>query len=132
MTETRKQRSVFFLQLLSIVVLNSATQVFLKLAAILSGETGLLSLLNGWLFLAFGCLAISFILWTSLVGKKPLSFLHPFCALPLCVVPIFSYILFGEKPGFFYYAGLALVLAGIYLTASSAQSPDEKQPRDAI
>lgn len=115
---------MLFLKIAAVVVLNSAVSVFLKLAAVTSGGKGLLPLLNGWLLLAFLCLGASFLFWQSLLGKKPLSWLHPFCSLPLAVVPIPSYFLFGEQQGLRYFIGVALILAGIYLTSSGVQSPD--------
>jgi drug/metabolite transporter (DMT)-like permease len=54
-----------------------------------------------------------------LLNGVPLSRAYPFMALAFAIVPLFGWLLFRESLDLRYCAGLALMLAGLYLVAST-------------
>jgi EamA-like transporter family. len=92
------------------------------MAAIVSGGQSLWALFNVWLLICVLCLGISFVLWQYLVARKPLSFLHPFCSLTYLLTPLLSVYIFHETVSVKYFAGICLIMAGVYFTASGSFS----------
>lgn len=111
-------RSIFGLT--GFVVLMSAGQVLFKLAAdSLPPLTRLASvpalLHNWWLWMAFALYGGATLLWVALLQRLPLSVAYPFVAVSFVTVPLVAAVLFHEPLTLRYAAGVALILAGIYL-----------------
>jgi drug/metabolite transporter (DMT)-like permease len=98
----------------------SGGQVLFKLAAngarARAGERDgfLASLFGAWHFYAsialYGVLTV---LWIWLLTRIPLSRAYPFVILTFVLTPALAAVLFGESLGPWYFAGLALILAGL-------------------
>ena len=121
-----------FISIMSVVIFNSLAQVCLKMAAVASGGQSVWALFNVWLIICVFCMGTSFILWQFLIARRPLSFLHPFCSLSYLLTPLLSVCIFHETVTAKYFAGIGLIMAGVYFTASgsSSQAPAET-PKDA-
>jgi drug/metabolite transporter (DMT)-like permease len=96
----------------------SLGQVLFKLAANGAagrpGEGFVASLLGAWHFYAsialYGVLTV---LWIWLLTRIPLSRAYPFVILTFVFTPALAAFLFGEPLNAWYFAGLALILAGL-------------------
>jgi drug/metabolite transporter (DMT)-like permease len=112
------------LQLVTVVTLLAVGQLLFKAGA-LQGQpvrdlATLIRLFSAPLVLAALALyAVTTLLWVYILQSVPLSRAYPFTALGFVLVPLASARLFDEVVGGRYLAGLALLLAGLYLTASA-------------
>lgn len=101
-------------------VMISAGQVLFKLAGgridgrEASGITGLLyTLFDPFLLSAFAIYGSATILWVYVLRSIPLSQAYPFMALSFVLVPLASYLFFGETLGLRYWIGAGLLLSGM-------------------
>jgi drug/metabolite transporter (DMT)-like permease len=112
------------LQLVTVVTLLAVGQLLFKAGA-LQGQpvrdlASLIRLFSAPLMLAALALyAVTTLLWVYTLQSVPLSRAYPFTALGFVLVPLASARLFDEVLGGRYLAGVALLLAGLYLTASA-------------
>jgi drug/metabolite transporter (DMT)-like permease len=62
---------------------------------------------------AFGLYAATCLGWVLILQKTELGKIYPFMALSFIVVPLASYMVFGERFGGQYYIGVVLILSGV-------------------
>jgi len=109
--------------LLTVALVLAGGQMLFKTAAerLVLGQGPLtlaLSFLNRpmiWALLLYGAATV---LWVYLLHGLPLSRAYPFIGLVFAIVPLLSWLVFREAVDARYFAGLALLLAGLYLIAS--------------
>ena len=51
--------------------------------------------------------------WTWLLGRVPLNYAYPIVALCFVLVPLMSWLFFGERAGPMYFVGLLFIVIGI-------------------
>ena len=68
-----------------------------------------------WALVLYGAATV---LWVYLLHGLPLSRAYPFIGLVFAFVPLMSWLVFREGVDARYFAGLALMLAGLYLISS--------------
>lgn len=59
---------------------------------------------------------VSTLLWIYLLSGVELSKAYPFFAMSFILVPMLSWLWFGESLDKFYFAGMACILTGVILT----------------
>ena len=72
---------------------------------------------NIWFLLAIALYMFATFLWIDILRAIPLSKAYPFIAIGFVLVPLAGYLFFAEPLNAKYFAGVALIIAGIYLTA---------------
>lgn len=80
-------------------------------------------LVDPWFIIAMTMYMAATILWILALREIPLSRAYPFMALAFVLVPAGAVVCYGETLDARYFIGLALVIAGMALTASSAMAP---------
>jgi drug/metabolite transporter (DMT)-like permease len=94
-------------------------QLLFKLAAMtLSQRTGtssVLSYLNVYLISGLILYGLLTMLWVWILRTVPLSKAYPFVALSFVFTPVLSKLVLGELLSTGYFAGLALIAAGVIL-----------------
>lgn len=70
----------------------------------------------GWLAPALALYATTTLAWVWLLKSTELGKIYPVMALAFVLVPLGSYLLFGESFSPRYFAGVALIIAGLLLT----------------
>ena len=89
-------------------------QILFKLA---SGRGGLMEIFLSTVFwVAIVLYGVVTLLWVLLLREIDLSRAYPIMAATYVLVPIASMLLLGEKFGWSYVLGVALIVAGIILT----------------
>lgn len=80
----------------------------------------ILSLLqNIWLMTGLFFFGLSFLLWIVLLSKLQLNIIYPVVvSLNLCLITIFSWILFKEYLSLTQILGIAVIIAGTFLVLS--------------
>jgi len=96
----------------------SLGQLFFKLAADSFAQMGFMQMLyrfptNPYLVVGLVAYAFSTALWIWVLRLVPLSSAYPFMAVAFILVPLMGWIVFGEQLSTGYFAGLALVVAGL-------------------
>ncbi len=93
-------------------------QLLFKQAAVAAQAAGALLAPGPLLFVGAAMLlyAGTSVAWVRLLQGVELGRVYPFMALAFVLVPLGSWLLFGERFGARYVAGLALIVAGIVLT----------------
>lgn len=115
--------SFFSAVLLCIVLLcNTTSQLMMKAAALfgVAHDSGLLSFVNIWYFMALCSYALSFLFWQWVLRRLPLSLAHPFSALVFFLVPFGSWYFFNEVLSWTYIAGVVCICVGVSLVAKGA------------
>ena len=69
---------------------------------------------NGWFWMAMVFYGTATILWIFILQKIDLVHAYPFVALGFVVVPVAAHFLLGEHITLSYFAGVALILAGLW------------------
>lgn len=101
----------------------SAGQLLFKLSArSLASADGPADLwrlaLNPWFLGALVTYAGATVLWVWLLRELPLSRAYPFFALSFLFVPLLGGLFLGELTNARYWAGIALIVAGIWIAAA--------------
>ena len=78
--------------------------------------------INPWFLIALALYGTATILWILALREIPLSRAYVFVALAFALVPIGAALFFHEVLGLRYAAGLILVVLGIAIIGSEAQS----------
>jgi drug/metabolite transporter (DMT)-like permease len=100
------------------VLLSSAGQVVLKMAV--RGRTvGLHLLAEPVLYLGFLFYGLSAVVWLGVLSKLPLVVAYPLVSLNFILVAVGGAWILHERVSWATAAGLALIMAGIVLTARS-------------
>jgi len=108
--------------LLVCVACLAAGQLLFKLSArtlqAATGPADLLRLLTEPAFLlALVVYGGTTLLWVWILRKVPLTVAYPFVALSFVLVPLAGWALLGERVAWNYWAGIALIVAGIWVTS---------------
>jgi drug/metabolite transporter (DMT)-like permease len=104
-----------------LLALDVAIQVAMKLAGdqlhgIAPGPNWLAAALSSWLVWVSLCGYIAtFVLWLAILHSSPLSAAFPATALVYVFVPLCGWLLLGENFSAGQAAGIALILAGVFL-----------------
>lgn len=73
-----------------------------------------------WVIVALCAAVLAAGCWTLAVRQLPVSVAYPFMALSFVLVPLGALVFFGEHLAPLQWAGVALVVAGVALTAAAA------------
>ena len=102
----------------AVIVGMASGQILFKLAA---GRGGFDHALSSWQFwtacILYGVVTL---FWVLLLRKLDLSKAYPIMAATYVIVPLASVLVLDEKVGLTYLMGIALIIAGIVLTARPA------------
>jgi drug/metabolite transporter (DMT)-like permease len=79
----------------------------------------LLSFISPPMLSALALYAAATVLWVYLLHGLALSRAYPFIALAFALVPLLAWLLLGETLGSRYWLGLGVMLAGLYVIATS-------------
>jgi multidrug transporter EmrE-like cation transporter len=109
-------------RLLSFALFMAAGQVLFKKVSLmipsLDSWRAIISLgSNVWFLLAISLYMLATFLWIDILREIPLSRAYPFIAIGFVLVPLAGYFFFAEPLNARYFAGVALIVTGIYLTA---------------
>ncbi|HLF11270.1 MAG TPA: EamA family transporter [Gammaproteobacteria bacterium] len=112
------------LGLLTVAFILGIGQLFFKIAAerlvVGRGLAALAWSMVGWpMATVLTLYAIATVLWVYLLHGLPLSRAYPFIALVFAFVPLLSWIVFRDSLDLRYGIGLVLMVAGLYLIAST-------------
>jgi drug/metabolite transporter (DMT)-like permease len=112
------------LGLLVVTLLLGAGQLLFKMAAErLTLGQGTVALFGSFASLpmlaALALYAVATVFWVYLLHGLALSRAYPFIALAFAIVPLMGWVLLGEALGPRYWLGLGIMLAGLYVIASS-------------
>lgn len=75
------------------------------------------------LYLSLALYALATGLWIWILSRMPLSAAYPWVGLGVVVVPLLATVLYGERTTPVFWAGAALVAAGIVLTQYGVRGP---------
>lgn len=109
-----------YLRLVLTILTNMTGQLLLKRTAMAGGGPGApihKAFLSGWLILGVSCLALSSVLWVTVLKKLPLTIAHPITGIVFILVPVASNVLWNEPLPLSRIIGIAVVFAGIWLVA---------------
>ncbi|MBN2452351.1 MAG: EamA family transporter [Lentisphaeria bacterium] len=112
----------------ALLLLNLAAGVSGKFIALSPGRWGLICLLVG---VVVGSYAVRLCLWLYLGRRWQLSFVYPLLALNYLFSALAGRWLFGERLSACRVAGLATIMAGVVLIASSPHRRDPGRERSA-
>jgi len=112
---------LIYLGALACVICTAAGQVLFKAGANAVSQSGsVLAARPAFLLLtAFAVYFFTSMGWMLLLRKAPLGQLYPVMALSFVLVPAASFLLFGEQFSSRYFAGVALIVAGVILCVKS-------------
>ena len=110
------------MRLLSFALFMAAGQVLFKKVSLmipsLDSWRAIITLgSNVWFLLAIGLYMLATFLWIDILRELPLSRAYPFIAIGFVLVPLAGHLFFSEPLNVRYFAGVALIVTGIYLTA---------------
>jgi len=112
------------------VMLNAAAQILLKIGMNRIGHFDV-TLANAWpigLQLAtnlpilggLACYVISVLVWMVVLSRVEVSFAYPFVSLGYVVTAIIAYAWLGEAVGPMRLAGIAVIMAGVFMVSKTA------------
>jgi multidrug transporter EmrE-like cation transporter len=112
------------LGLLLVTLMLGGGQLLFKLAAErLTLGQGNAALISSFISLpmlaALALYAVATVFWVYLLHGFALSRAYPFIALAFAIVPLMGWLALGEALGPRYWLGLGIMLAGLYVIASS-------------
>ena len=105
--------------LLSFILLSVAAQLFLKASGLYSLQAeNLFSawVLNPYWWASLVCYGASFLCWIQTLRLMPLSAAYPWTSLIYALTPLAAMLVFQEKLSLTYFAGIACILCGIFIT----------------
>ena len=96
-------------------------QILFKLSAISLSETGSFFALKTFLTLVSAMLlyGITSIAWVWVLQKTDLGRVYPLMAIAFILVPIGSYLIFGERFQSQYFVGVVLIIIGVFTVLKS-------------
>jgi len=111
-------RLLDFVLLVAYAVALSMGQLLFKLAApatqLSDPAAALRALLTSPAFLGGAVLYAGLMFfWTWLLGRVPLNYAYPVVALCFVLVPLMSWLFFGERAGTTYFVGLLFIVVGV-------------------
>ena len=81
-------------------------------------------LLSGFLWTGLVSVALTFILWSTVLSKIDLSVAVPICSFSYMLVPLASIIFLHEKVNALRWTGIALILVGVILVSLSTKKDE--------
>lgn len=72
---------------------------------------------NTYVWAALALYGAATLFWIYLLQQIPLSRAYPFAALSFVLVPAFAWLVFGDAISLRYAGGVALIVAGMYLSS---------------
>ncbi|MGH8191248.1 MAG: DMT family transporter [Rhodanobacteraceae bacterium] len=111
-------------------------QVALRTAGIETGafeldRTSVLAAISTpWLWVGLACYLGQFAVWMTILEKLTLSTAFPATAIVFVVVMVTSWAVFGDPMGWAKILGSAIIVAGILLLGSDAQTGPPAPPRN--
>ena len=132
-----KRAAGFFLdpwfQLALSICAVAAAELFLKRGAMQAPSlrasvnwTGISGLASPLVWIGMALIALSFISWLYVLRFLPLSVAFPVSQFVHVLVPIFSWLILGELVSPARWAGIALVIIGVFLVAKPVARMEEK------
>lgn len=104
-----------------VITANAVGQVLFKVTADYvraHPEQGITAYLNNpWIWSALALYGGAIVLWLKVLQSLPLSVAYPAMALVFVFVPLAGVVLFDETQGFRFFAGIALIVLGVWLTS---------------
>ena len=96
----------------------SAGQILFKLSAESLTQSGTVFAFKtaSTLLVALAIYGITAVAWVWILQKIDLGRVYPIMAFTFIMVPVFSYIFFGERISFNTLAGSGLIIAGVWLS----------------
>lgn len=76
---------------------------------------GFAGLLSGWVWLAIACYIASFWFWMKALCRLPLSVAYSVANLEHALIPLGAWWFLGERVGGMRWAGIGLVLVGVWI-----------------
>ena len=87
--------------------------------------TGITALGSWWVWGGIACYIVSFINWLHILRRVPLSIAFPLTSVVHVLIPLGSWIFLGETVSALRWAGIALILAGIWFMAGAMAKAEE-------
>jgi drug/metabolite transporter (DMT)-like permease len=105
---------VYFVAIICVVGI-AAGQILFKLSAVSLQKTGSFFALNTIfiLFSAFALYGITTVAWVWVLQKADLGKVYPLMALAFVLVPVGSFLFFGERFNVQYFLGVLMIATGI-------------------
>jgi multidrug transporter EmrE-like cation transporter len=75
--------------------------------------------LNPWVFVGFVCFGLSSIFWLVVLSRMELSLVYPLVSVAYVLVALFSWYYFKENLSLIRWAGIALIILGVFLISRS-------------
>jgi multidrug transporter EmrE-like cation transporter len=75
--------------------------------------------LNPWVFFGFVCFGLSSIFWLVVLSRMQLSLVYPMVSVAYVLVAILSWYFFKENLSLVRWAGIALIILGVYFISRS-------------
>ncbi len=67
-------------------------------------------------YLSLAIYGVATLMWIFVLSRVPLSQAYPWMAAATVIVPLLGYFFYGEQMSWTYWAGMALIVAGLTLT----------------
>ena len=124
----RRPFSPSTLQLAGSIVLFAASQLLLKrgAGAAAEGVFNFAALASVWVWLGIVAEVASLVLWLGALRTLPLGMAYNLSGITHVLIPLGCWGWLGESISPLRWAGIALVLAGVALSARSAAAVEEK------
>ena len=74
------------------------------------------------LYVALALYGIATLLWIWVLSRVSLSQAYPWVAVGVGIVPLLAWLVFDERVGPAYWAGIGFVMIGVFLTQYAAQN----------
>lgn len=114
-------------QLAISIVLSTAAQVWLKLGSVPGESAGLFDGLHSpWVWLGIFAMIGSLLTWLNALRVVPLSLAFALAGVIHALVPLACWIWLGEAISGKRWIGIALVIAGVVVSAKPAMIVEEK------
>ncbi len=116
-----------YAQLAISIVLSTAAQVWLKLGAVHGESAGLFDgLQSPWVWFGIFAMIGSLLTWLNALRAVPLSLAFALAGVIHALVPLACWIWLGEAISGKRWMGIALVIAGVVVSAKPAMVVEEK------
>lgn len=120
-----KMNIVSFIVILAGVLLNAAAQLFLKagtnsIGALSLGSREIIRIaFNPYIFSGLSCYVVSVAIWIFALSRVPVSVAYPMLSIGYVVNAIAAWYLFGELITAQKTFGIAVIILGVFLVATS-------------
>jgi drug/metabolite transporter (DMT)-like permease len=80
---------------------------------------------SGFLWVGLASVAVTFVIWSTLLSKIDLSIAVPICSFSYILVPLASMFFLNEKISALRWSGIAFVLVGVIFVSMSHHGEEE-------